>query len=67
MKEAIISELHQKGFNEKTLKGKKIVIGSGDAHTYGILLVEGVLKAMGATVISGGVDMDAVDMLDLAD
>lgn len=67
MKQEIIDELYEYGFTEDTLSGKKIVIGSGDAHTYGIILVEGVLSAMGATVISGGVDMDAVDMLDLAD
>lgn len=67
MKQDIIDELYDHGFTEETLNGKKIVIGSGDAHTYGIILVDGVLSAMGATVISGGVDMDAVDMLDLAD
>lgn len=50
-----------------SLDGKRIVIGSGDTHTYGIILVEGVLSAMGAEVINGGVDMDPINILDLAD
>ena len=67
LKDKIVGELYDQGFKKDDLKGKKIVIGSGDAHTYGVVLVEGVLSAMGATVINGGVDMNAVDMLDLAD
>jgi len=67
MKEKIIKELKAEGYKEEDLKGKRIVVGSGDAHTYGLILVEGVLEAMGATVVNGGVDMEAVDMLDLAD
>jgi len=65
-RDEIIEELIGDGF-EGSLKGKKVVLGSGDTHTYGIVLVEGVLSAMGAKVINGGVDMDPVDMLDLAD
>lgn len=67
MKNEIVEELYAQGFTEEDLKGKKIVIGSADAHTYGAMLVEGVLTAMGATIINGGVDMDLADMLDLAD
>lgn len=67
LKEKIIADLKFKGIAENDLKGKSIVIGSGDAHTYGIILVEGVLTAFGAEVVNGGVDMDAVEMLDLAD
>lgn len=66
MKEEIVTELLQQG-NKDVLKGKKVVAASGDAHTYGLVLVEGVLNDMGAEVINGGVDMDPVDMLDLAD
>ncbi len=66
MRDSIIKELNAEGLNG-SIAGKKIVIASGDAHTYGILLVEGVLSAMGADVINGGVDMDPVDVLDLAD
>lgn len=67
LRERCIAELMEEGFKKNMLKGKKIVLGSGDAHTYGIFFVQGVLSAMGATVVSGGVDMDPIDMLDLAD
>lgn len=66
MMQEIIDELmndHCQGI----LNGKKIVAASGDAHTYGLVLVEGVLNAAGAEVVNGGVDMAPVDMLDLAD
>ncbi|MCG8483238.1 MAG: cobalamin-dependent protein [Clostridia bacterium] len=66
MKNEIIEELKEAGL-EGPLKGKKIVVASGDAHTYGLILVESVLSDMGATVVNGGVDVDAVDILDLAD
>ncbi len=66
MKEAIIEELKAAGL-EGGLRNKRIIVASGDAHTYGLILVDGVLTAMGASVVSGGVDMDAVDVLDLAD
>lgn len=49
------------------LAGTKIVMGSGDSHTYGLRLVEAVLRAAGADVIDAGVDMDAVDLIDLAE
>lgn len=67
MKEKIIEDLLIQGYKSDTLNNKKIIVGSGDSHAYGLILVEGVLNSMGANVISGGVDMDAVDMLDLAD
>jgi methylmalonyl-CoA mutase cobalamin-binding subunit len=66
MREDKIKKLFAAGL-ENSLQDKKIVVASGDTHTYGLLLVEGVLSALGADVINGGVDMDAVDVLDLAD
>ena len=66
MREGIIENLKHAGL-ENALKDTSIVVASGDAHTYGLILVEGVFKAMGAEVINGGVDTDAVDLLDLAD
>ena len=65
MTNEIIEELKAKGL-EGSLKGKKVVIGSGDCHTYGLLLVEGVLSSMGAEVVNAGVDVAPIDMLDLA-
>lgn len=67
LKEDVIKELREGGHMENELDGKTVVIGSADAHTYGIIFAEGVLTAMGANVINGGVDMEAVDLLDLAD
>ena len=64
MKQEILDGLHDM---RGALHGKQIVVGSGDAHTYGLVLVEGVLQEMGAETVNAGVDMDAVDMLDLAD
>lgn len=66
MKQEILVQLDEKKMRG-SLKGKKIVLGSGDAHTYGLVLVEGVLKEMGADTVNAGVDMDPIDMLDLAD
>lgn len=66
LRDKIIGELDAAGLGG-SLAGRKIIAASGDAHTYGLLLVEGVLTAMGAVVVNGGVDMDAVDALDLAD
>lgn len=66
MKQEIIDGLDAKQLRG-SLTGKKVVVGSGDAHTYGLVLVEGVLQEMGAETVNAGVDMDAVDMLDLAD
>lgn len=66
MKQEIVRQLDEKGLRG-SLRGKTVVVGSGDAHTYGLVLVEGVLQDMGAQTVNAGVDMDAVDMLDLAD
>lgn len=66
MRDEIIHDLRVRGMENK-LRGRKIVIASGDAHAYGLQLVDGVLRAMGADVTNLGVDMDAVDVLDAAD
>jgi len=66
MRDDIIKDLEKQGMHE-ALKGKKVIVASGDAHTYGLLLVEGVLGVSGAQVVNGGVDMHAADLLDLAD
>jgi methylmalonyl-CoA mutase cobalamin-binding subunit len=66
MRDTAIQNLRDAGL-EGSLHGKKVVIASGDCHTYGLSLVEGVLSTMGASVVNGGVDMDAAELLDLAD
>lgn len=66
MRDEIINELIEAGLGG-SLEGKKIVVASGDAHAYGLQLVDGVLSAMGADVSNIGVDMDPIDVLDAAD
>lgn len=66
MKNSCTMSLRAEGLTAP-LAGKKIVVVSGDAHTYGLVLIEGVLTDMGASVVNGGVDMGAADVLDLAD
>lgn len=52
---------------EGKLNGMKVVVASADTHTYGLNLVEGSLKWAGAEVINGGLDVEPVDLLDIAD
>jgi hypothetical protein len=66
MREEIVAGLRRSGL-ARPLEGRKVIVASGDCHTYGLLLVEGVLRAMGASVVNGGVDMDPIHLLDLAD
>lgn len=66
MTNEIIDDLTAKGY-KGALNGLKIVIAAGDGHTYGLQLVESVLKSMGANVVNGGLGLTASDMLDLAD
>lgn len=66
MRDEIVQELEKEGMGG-SLSGIKIVIASGDAHAYGLMLVDGVLRAMGAQTVNIGVDMDPVDLLDAAD
>ena len=66
MRDEIVNALKNDGM-EGSLAGKKIVIASGDAHAYGLMLVDGVLRAMSAQTVNIGVDMDPADVLDAAD
>ena len=51
----------------KKIMHKKLVMVSGDAHWYGKFVVSGVLSGLGAEIVDGGVGLDPVDVLDLAD
>jgi len=66
LRDQTVKELLEEGFKD-SLCGKKIVVASGDAHAYGLLFVDGVLREMGAQTINIGVDMDPIDVLDAAD
>ena len=66
MRDEIVQQLESDGY-AGSLTGRKIIVASGDAHAYGLMLVDGVLHAMGAETVNIGVDMDPVDVLDAAD
>ena len=61
-----ISYLSKKGYPEQ-VKNKKVCIASGDVHFAGAAVIAGVLKEFGADVIDGGNQLEAIDVLDLAD
>lgn len=65
-RDRIIETLRKEGCG-RALAGKKIVVASADVHTYGLILVEGVLSAAGAEVVNGGVDLSPEEVLELAD
>ena len=66
LRDQTVKGLLEEGFKD-SLCGKKIVVASGDAHAYGLLFVDGVLREMGAQTINIGVDVDPIDVLDAAD
>lgn len=65
-RDTIIGRMQADGLKD-SLKKKKIVVASADTHTYGLNLVEGALKWAGAEVINGGLDIEPVEILDIAD
>lgn len=62
----IVDRLKGFGYSEK-LKDKRICVASADIHYFGAFVIIGVMKAFGADVIDGGNQMEAIDVLDLAD
>jgi len=65
LKDEALKRIHAEQLAD-AVRGKKIVVGSTDTHEFGLVVVSGVLKELGARVINGGVDLDAEDILDLA-
>lgn len=65
-RDAIIAKMEEDDLEGK-LAGMKILVASADTHTYGLNLVEGALKWAGADVVNGGLDMEPIDLLDIAD
>ncbi|MGN0733540.1 MAG: hypothetical protein ACI4LC_05125 [Emergencia sp.] len=49
------------------LKGRRICIASADIHFAGATVVGGVLKEFGVELVDGGNQLEAMDVLDLAD
>ncbi len=66
MKEEIVMGLKAKGY-EDTLKGRKIICGSADGHSYGLVLIDKVWSDMNADVVNCGTYMEPAFILDLAD
>ena len=62
----IIDDLKGKGYTD-ALKGKKLICASADGHSYGLLLIDGVWKAVSAEVVNAGTYMEPGFVLDLAD
>lgn len=63
---AIANRFKDSDYPDK-LKNKRICVVSGDIHYFGALVVAGVLKELGADVVDGGNQLEAIDVLDLAD
>jgi methylmalonyl-CoA mutase cobalamin-binding subunit len=52
---------------KSALQNKRICVVSGDIHYFGATVVAGVLRELGADVVDGGNQLEAIDVLDLAD
>jgi methylmalonyl-CoA mutase cobalamin-binding subunit len=66
-RDEIISQLKSKGYTE-ALSNKKIIVASADGHSYGLVLIDGVFKSLGANIVNGGVAITQPEfLLDLAD
>ncbi|MBR0456865.1 MAG: hypothetical protein IJJ01_09375 [Firmicutes bacterium] len=51
----------------KKIKDKKMLVVSADVHSFGAYVVYSVLEGLGAEVVHGGVSLEALDVLDIAD
>ncbi|MCC2254486.1 cobalamin B12-binding domain-containing protein [Ruminococcus sp. CLA-AA-H200] len=49
------------------LKGHRAVVASADVHFAGAAVIAGVMNEFGADVVDGGNQLEAIDVLDLAD
>jgi len=65
LKDEALKKIHAEQLAD-AVRGKKIVTGSTDTHEFGLFVVDGVLKDLGAEVINGSIDLDAEDILNLA-
>ncbi len=51
----------------KAIKGHRVCVASADVHFAGAAVIVGVMKEFGADVVDGGNQLEAIDVLDLAD
>ena len=49
------------------IKAKRVLVASGDAHSFGAFVISSTLTELGAEVVDVGVSIEAIDVLDLAD
>jgi methylmalonyl-CoA mutase cobalamin-binding subunit len=61
----IIKRIHSEQF-ASAVRGKCIVTASTDGHEHGLYVINGILKNLGANVISGGAELDAEEVLGIA-
>lgn len=61
-----VARLKAEGYDENSLKGKRIVVGSTDIHTYGAAYAMALLQNFGAEVVNVGIDNSARSMIDAA-
>lgn len=66
IKNEIVKEFQDRG-QGNVFQNEKIVVASGDGHSYGLLLVDHVINELGGKSVNGGVDLEAAALLDLAD
>lgn len=66
MRHRIVEQLHGRGYGN-ALSGRRIVCASADGHSYGLLLVDQVLAALNADVVSCGTHVEPAFLLDAAD
>ena len=64
MTENVVNDLKDKGY-ESMLKGKKVICGSADGHSYGLMLIDNVWSEMNADVVDCGTNMEPSFILDL--
>jgi len=48
------------------VEGKKIIVGSADTHEFGLYVLSRVVNEVGGKAVSGGVELDPEQVLDLA-
>lgn len=67
-KDRIVKDLEEKlpGIRDG-LRDRRVLVVSGDAHYYGAFVVSETLKSLGAEVVYGGVGLQPVDAMDIAD
>ncbi|MBQ6811460.1 MAG: hypothetical protein IJO94_08685 [Firmicutes bacterium] len=66
-RDKIVAELLKDPTIPEKVKDRQILVVSGDAHFYGAFVVRNTLTSLGAEVVDGGVGIQPVDALDIAD